>query len=399
LAYIPLEKGKVVTESATGLARESTSYRRKRSAERFFISLTSMSLPVLVALVTVAFLSRLLWPPLIHALWLIPLWIVGVSLYLIIEPSRWAVPPWRAHALADLKSGSRGVFMAVREAKKSDWPQPVPQEDLRLEVTFPWKSGLMWLVGGSALVAVLLLPDLRPKPEPSPAGFAPMERMEKMVAALREEDLAEESFLEEVEEALEELKQETGRSLKAADWQALDGIEEDLTRRVLEAYHRLDEEEKELRALRNALSAFDERAASLEGTKDLLRRLSEEEAMKLLEAFKEKSGFTDRELKRLLDKITGESMEFMEFSEKELALLKELSKYQFLTPEQLKRLQEALKNMDPAKLAKLLEEMNLKRLTEEELEELLRRLESGELAFTDEDLENLIAMLEAGEGG
>jgi len=367
-----------VTGSIDGLILQSCSYRKRRSLERYVLCCTSLVLPGIVVLLTLAFLSKLLWPPLIYSLWMAPPWILGVCVFLLFKKEKWAIPQWRADALADLKSNSKGVFMASHETNAADWSAQ-DFSSVNLDVKIPWVCLIKWLALAAAIVIVLLLPDLRRTSGIIKPQLAPFERMENMVALLQENDLAEEELLEEAKEALKELKEETNKSLDPADWQAMDSIKNDLMRQALESYQDLNQKINEFSQLKDMLTPSE----SLEETMDRLKEMNESELGKLV------SGFSKEELKEFLEKCQGKAAEM---TEEQLALLKELSNRLTLTPEQLKTLQEALKDLKFSKNAQL----ELCNLTQKELDELIKRLKNGELKFTDEDVEKLKALLLAG---
>ncbi len=316
------------------LGRTSRRYQRRRSTARFFSRVTHLATPGGVALLTAAFLSKLLWPPLIYGLALLPVWLLVVAGYLLSRPGLWAVPPWQADALADLRSGSRGTFMALEEARGEEWSAALGRADVPLPVGFPWGQSLRWAGAAAVLVAVLLVPDLRPRRLRVAPAVTPLDRMEDLVATLREEELAEEHYLERVEQVLKEMRQETSRSLRAEDWQALDGFRADLKRQLLDSHRRLKEEQSRFAALRNAMNQ------AREPTADELRQMAE----------------------------------------------------------QLAQFAQALQMMDPAELAAMCKQMGLAQLSPEEIAELLRACESGRCQFSEADREALRALLLAAEG-
>jgi hypothetical protein len=393
----PRIKESDVIDSLARLDREARRYRRKRSTERFFSQLTSGSIPGIVALLTLAFLSRLLWPPLIHTLPLVPLWILGVACALLLRRERWLLPLWQAGALADLKSESRGTFMSLQESGNQDWSTGRTWPDVRLVVKFPWSSAAKWLIGAALVLAVLLLPDMSPASSQSRAVAAPVQKLENMVATLKEENLADESFLEEVEKALEELKDDVDKSLEAADWQELDGLREDLEKKALDSFRRLRETQDEFQALREALP---KPRASKDGAwremAERLARLGSQEAAEFLAQaadFSAKTGegtnLSPENLKKLLaDCRAGR----FDFSGKELAYLESLLTIPWITPEQMQRLMKALEGLDLSKLQGWCEGMGFEALTPEEIERLLRMLKEGRFIFSEEDLENLKAL-------
>lgn len=377
-----------MTESLNKLARESRLYRRKRSGQRYFTLLTARMFPGLVVLLTAAFLGRLLWPPLIYSIALAPIWILGVAAYLLRKPSLWAVPLWRAVALADLRSGSQGTFMAVEEAPDGEWPARLGSKDPGLRVHLPWRHSMTWLIGIAAAATVMLLPDLRPQEVARPIALTPLDRVEDMVTLLKEEDLVNEEYLEQVEEMLEELRHEVHNSLAAEDWQALDNLKEELKRQTLSSYQECLEQRDAIAELLGELDGtFDEKERSWKELADTLGSMEIDEAADFCRE-NASLGFLPEELSGFLKKCGDQTYDF---TEEELALLKELAEMFQLTPEQLERLNKVLAEMDPAKLARL------SPLTEEEIRELLDKLKKGELSFTEKDFEKLLALLEAGE--
>lgn len=377
-----------MTESLNKLARESRLYRRKRSGQQYFSLLTARMFPGLVVLLTAAFLGRLLWPPLIYSIALAPFWIMGVAAYLLRKSSLWAVPLWRAVALADLRSGSQGTLMAVEEAPDEEWPARLGSKDPGLRVNLPWRQSMTWFIGIAAAVTVMLLPDLRPRPSARPIALTPLDRVEDMVTVLKEEDLADEEYLEQVEEMLEELRHEVRQSLAAEDWQALDNLREELKRQTLSSYQECLERRDAFADLLAELDGtFDGEERSWKELADTLGSMEVDQAADLcLEGAP--VNLPPEALSEFLKKCQEQTYDF---TEEELALLKELAELFKLTPEQLERLNKALAEMDPSKLA------NLSPLTEEEIRELLDKLKAGELSFTEKDFEKLLALLEAGE--
>lgn len=363
-----------MTESHNNLALESRRYRKRRSADQFIARLTHLTVPCIAAVVAIAFLAKVLWPPLIYLLGILPLWIVGAVAYLLLHRPLWAVSPWQADALTDLKSGSKGLFMAVQEKDERDWAPALRKERIRLEIGFPWRHTLMWLAGAVAVVAVLLLPDLRSRVGPAPA-VTPIERMEDLLAVLHEEELADEQFVERVEEVLKELKEETFRSLKAEDWQALDSLRDDVKREALDSLQRLNEERKELAALHEALAR--------PPTAESLSRLGADEATRQCMEAARSAGLDGKELSEFLEKCREGGFDF---NAREEALLEALSGNLCLSQEELDRLKQCLGNM--AKLG---------RLSDESMKALLGKCESGACSFSEEDVENLKSLLAAAD--
>lgn len=391
----PIRRDSDAPDGLERLVRESRRYRKGRSAARLFRQLTRLATPGAVFLLTVAFLSRILWPPLIFSLLLLPVWVLVVAGYIIVRPGLWAVPAWQAGARADLHSGSRGLFMALEVARSDDWTGSLGRTGVALPVGFPSAETLRWLGGAVVLVAVLLLPDLRPRPLQPLAAVTPLDRMEDLVATLREEELAEEDYLERVEQVLQELRRERTKSLRAEDWQALDGFREDLKRQTLDSYRRLQESDSQLAALRRALNRPGE------PTPDQLRELAERlgkrdsaDAAQTCAAAAAACGLNAEELREFLQKCKAGDFGF---SQKELELLRSLCQGCPLSADQLRRLAELLEGLDLEKLAATCGQMKLCELSVEDIKKLLGACKSGTCSFTPGDLAALRALLLAAQ--
>jgi len=127
------------------LQRRCERYRLACSAARFFAHLVWLSAPGLVVVITLLFVSKIAWPPLVSAFWLAPICVLAVALYLVRRPAMWRMTPQRAWAVTDLRSGNRGTFMAVQQAGDQQWADGVggEQAELRPCVNVEWFPALI----------------------------------------------------------------------------------------------------------------------------------------------------------------------------------------------------------------------------------------------------------------
>ena len=119
------------------LRRASRRYRRGQEVGRFFTQLVARSTPGIIVLLSLVFLSKLLWPALIYAAWLVGVWVLLIALYLLRNPSQWRIGPWRVVGLTDRRSGNSGLFMAVSEAGGEDWLDDLSQDRGNVRPHFP----------------------------------------------------------------------------------------------------------------------------------------------------------------------------------------------------------------------------------------------------------------------
>ncbi len=228
------------THAFQRLREKSSRYRRLRSAGRCFRALVRLATPGVVAVLTVAFLGKLLWPPLIYAAWLLPAWVAGVGLYLLGRTERWRVSGWRADALTDLSSGNRGIYMAVAETGSGQWAESLRGQDVRLRAGAPVGALLRAGLLAALTAAVLLLPDLRPADRrPGGASRTPVKKLSAVVKELETEELADREYLESARQMLEELEERGSEGLDSSDWQALDSCRENLKKQAAESYRKL----------------------------------------------------------------------------------------------------------------------------------------------------------------
>jgi hypothetical protein len=244
------------------LTQRARRYRRMRSAAAFLSQWTRASLPGCVALLTVAFLARVLWPPLIWALACIPAWAGIVAVWLARRPGDWAVPTWQSLAVADVRSANSGLLMALAEAPSEDWAPEVRRPDTRLPVAYPRGTALLWAVVAGATLGILLTPDLRPKVAKPPDPMRPVEATQELLTAIQEHDLLEKEYLEDVDRMLERIREETTTSLSAADWQALDTARAEIERRLAAEQETLAETAGRLEALRQKVAEAAKKAAA-----------------------------------------------------------------------------------------------------------------------------------------
>ena len=237
------------------LARTSARYRTARSAGEFFARFVRLAAPGLVGILCLVFLSKLLWPSLFHVVWLAPAWAAALAVYLLRRRPLWRLPAWRANAVTDLQSGNRGVYMSLREADGPGWADCLGGDDLRLEARTPRIAMMTGGVLAAMLVAVALLPDLRPPQRKVPV-VTPVRDVAELVRILEAAELADPDYLEQTKELIEKLnerRQEAGK-MDADDWQALDRCKEDLKRQTLESFRKLDAAQQAAAALKQQLA-------------------------------------------------------------------------------------------------------------------------------------------------
>ena len=378
------------------LARASRSHRRRRQAVRFLSLLTRLATPGVVVLLTLVFLSKALWPWLVYGALALPVWVGAVAVFVLLKRERWTIPAWQSRALADLRSGSRGTFMALEEGAAREWTDRLGRADAPLTVGFPWRQSMRWVATAAVLAIVLMLPDLRPQQSQVEAATAPIDRMEEMVAELREEDVADEAYLQEAEKLLREMKEETTQSLKAEDWQALDGFREDVRRQLLDSQRRLQETQTQLSDLQAAVrKSRNPDADQLKQMAERLAKQAPQAASQASESAAQEAGMDAGEMEALLGKCRAGNFSF---SPKEMAMLRSMAKSSPLSAEQLKQLAELFKDMDMEKLAAMAKSMELGKLTLEEMEALLKKCKGGFCKFSDEEMKKLKAMLAAAKG-
>jgi len=243
------------------LEQRSRRYRRMRSTRAFLALWTRASVPGCVALLTVAFLARVLWPPLIWALAGVPVWAAIVALWLARRPNDWAVPTWQSLAVADVRSANAGLLMALAEAPSEDWAPEVARPDAPLPVGYPQGSALLWAIVIGATLGILLTPDLRPKVVKPPDPMRPVEATQELLTAIQEHGLLEKEYLENVDQMLDRIREETATSLSAADWQALDMARAEIERRLAAEQETLAETGGRLSALRQKVAEAASKAA------------------------------------------------------------------------------------------------------------------------------------------
>jgi len=354
--------------------KESSRYRRKRSGLIFFSLLTDRMMIGFAVIIIAAACSALLWPMLIYSLYLLPVWIIGSAIYLYSKKQAWTVPDWKVSALTDIKSKSMGAFMTVKETSDSSWAQDFSSPNISLNTPFPLKDSFKWLIAVLAIVAVLLLPDLRSKTGDRPA-FAPLERMENMVSKLRDENLAEEEYLERAEQMLKELKDETNKNLESDDWQALDYLKKDLSRQTLESLSNLKKEHNEYSTLKEALNSRE----------DMMEKINQALDSNNIAELAKMSGLSEDKVKELMNQS--------EINKSALEKLASLAS-QNLSGVEMQKLAAAMnsmKNIDPSKLCKLCN------LSEEMMKKLMDRCKSGKGKFSSEEIGALIEYLSAAE--
>ncbi len=374
------------------LKRASRRYRRSRSAFRFFCRLTHLAAPGAVAIITLAFLSKLLWPPLLQALWLMPFWVAAAAGYLIARDSEWRISAWRADALADVASGSQGTFMALAEARGEDWAGGVRRLDVPLRAGVPLRQIGTWAAALAAVMAVMLLPDMRPPRARAEIAVTPLTRMEDLVATIKEAELVEESYVERAQEVLEQMKRDEAPSLTAADWQALDGLREELKRQLADGERRFLEQQRTLASLRNLMQEM--KGLTEEEVHRAAELLASGEARETVQQLAKAAELSAEELDELMKKCASGQRAF---SDKELAFLRSLCKGGGLSPDQLQQLGQCLAGMDAAELAGLCQRMGLGELSPEEVARLLKACKAGKAGFNPGDAESLRKLIAAAE--
>jgi len=330
------------------LKRISSRYRAGASAAAFFVRLVRLSAPALVAALTLIFLSKLLWPRLFSVIYVVPAWLAGAALYLYLTRRRWCMLGWKANAATDLRSGNRGVYMALEEADGEDWAPGLAEDDVRIKGRFPAPAAATAAALLAALVIVALLPDLRPPPRKRGGVATPVKKMAELVRILDTDKLADPEYVEKTKDLLKELqeKEEQSGKMDSEDWQALDQCKEELKRQTLDSFRRFESDQ--------ALA------------KDLSEKLQKKMAM------------DQRERDQLAEMLKNKGAEGLE------NLLKDKLGQQGLSDEQLEALANAAEQMTP-----------------EMFQALMDKLQEGEspgAAFSDAEMECLSAVLEAMQG-
>ena len=210
------------------IERQSRRYRFVQSAARFFSRFVRLAAPGIVAILTAIFLSRVLWAPLFHAVYALPVWLIGVAGYLAHKRELWAVPRGRADALADVASGNRGLYMSLREAGGEDWNPRVTGGDVRLKGRFPVGATAWAALLAELMVAVLLMPDLRAEENGGPKARTPVEELAAVVEELEQNELAEEEYLEDARDLVRRVQGQETRALKQEDGRSVYRAREEL---------------------------------------------------------------------------------------------------------------------------------------------------------------------------
>lgn len=283
-----------------GLRTRSGHYRAVRSATAFFSLLVRLAAPGLVVLMTGVFLSKVLWPPLFWSVWAMPLWVAGISLYLLSRRPRWLVPPWRARALADLRTGNRGLYMAVEEAGGGEWAAELTGDGVAIAGPFATWSAVNAALLAVALMVLLMLPDLRP-PQKTAGPATPVERMRELVTVLAAADPEDDNYLGGAKELLAKMKEGEGEGLDSGDWQALDSMMDQVKRRAADSYRKLDAARRDADRLADGLArdrTFKPEDGNCFG--DMLDRLSEEERQQLLDDVASRGPLSQEQLAQLL---------------------------------------------------------------------------------------------------
>ncbi|MFH1732119.1 MAG: hypothetical protein ABIF82_10785 [Planctomycetota bacterium] len=328
------------------LKRISSRYRAGASAAEFFVRLVRLSAPALVAALTLIFLSKLLWPRLFSVIYVVPAWLAGVSLYLYVTRRRWCMLSWKANAATDLRSGNRGVYMALQEAHGEDWAPDLAEDDVRIKGRFPAPAAATAAALLTALVVVALLPDLRPPTRKRGGAATPVKKMAELVRILDTDKLADPEYVEKTKDLIKELqeKEEQSGKMDSEDWQALDQCKEELKRQTLDSFRRFESDQ------------------------ELAKELSEKLQKKM----------TMDEREQLAEMLKNKGAEGLK------NLLKEKLDQQGLSDEQLEALANAAEQMSPEMFQKLMDK--------------LQECESPGAAFSDAEMKCLSAVLEAMQG-
>jgi hypothetical protein len=318
-----MDRVKDCSSAAERLRRTSHRYRLGRSAARFFAHLVRLGAPGAVCLLTVVFLSKILWPPLLYAVYLFPVWFLAVGFYLHVHPERWRVERRRADGLADLRSGSHGLYMTLQESGDAGWEQSLVAHSPKLKVRVPYGSVAVFLLLVASGVILFVLPDLRPAPPAPPHPTTPVERTEELVKLMEEAELADEQYLEKTGELLQDLRQQREEGLDAEDWQALDEAREELKRQAGQNWQQRQLARRELeqanRAVQEGRSLRRSEARQLAGAMQKLPRKELDAAMKKTAAW---SGISQQRLQEILQRAASSNGAL---SKKECEALAELA--------------------------------------------------------------------------
>lgn len=286
---------------AERLWRSSSRYRLWRSAKRFFVQWMRLVMPGAVVIITALFLSKILWPPLIHAVWALPAWFGAVALYLGFQQDKWLVTRTRADALTDLRCGARGLFMAMRQSGEEQWRNALKARPVKLRPGFPTWSFLAFVLVVAGTVGIVLLPDLRPTPPREQLALTPVEETQEIIEVLEETEMAEEEYLEQARSLISRMRGERRDGLDPEDWRALDECREELRKQAARRLRRKAKSDQELRAAVRDLQLG--RSLDTEEMKELAQSMKSVPASELEEALKEISEQSDLSRQQLRDML------------------------------------------------------------------------------------------------
>ncbi len=234
------------------LRQSARRYRLAASARRFFAGLVSRITPPVIAVIALVVASRFTWPPLWHSVFALPAVVLGAAVWFALQPGSWRVPARRAQAAADYRSDSRGIYMSAEETCDDRWGRSVAGRDVRLRAGIPVVSILQALALCAATAGALMLPDMRPEGSSPGGASSVVSRTSAVVEEMKEQNLADREYLEEVEELVEKMQEESG-GMDAQDWQALDSSRKELKRRAMESHRRLAEQKRKLNRMNRKL--------------------------------------------------------------------------------------------------------------------------------------------------
>jgi hypothetical protein len=247
------------------------------------------------------FLSRILWPPLLSAVYFLPVWFLCVALYLCFRPREWRVGSRRADGLADLRSGSLGLYMTVQESGDTRWENALCASPPRLDVRVPYGSLALFALIAAGAVFLASLPDLRSEPAGGAEPATPVERMEETVELLEEVELADEEYLEKTTELLRDLETQGQEGLDAEDWQALDEAREELKRQAGQRWEQRRTARQTLESLAGALQRGESlRSSQARELAEALSKLPRKEVNAALKRTANRTGIAQERLREIL---------------------------------------------------------------------------------------------------
>lgn len=301
----------------------------------------------------------------------VPLWLWASSLTALLATpvvawlmvSRSRPQPVKLLALLDDVNSSGGILCAAADGVRSDqWSRPA---QLSLpEFNFPRKRP-----AEAAIAAVLFAAGSFLIPIPDDVGFGPkrlaadktVEELKEAIERLERDSAIPDDEAERLKDQLDELSTTAAGDDPVKTWETLDYLKDSLDKKAVEASVEATAFLEKLSQVESALEGIGAPAAK-DAAYDSRKEMSE--AMKTLQSLLNEDGKCGESAAgRLWDKESGLSGE-----------LRKMAEQSKLSPEQLERLREALKNAK-LKAGKCL--AGAKALSPEEFEKFLEALKRG----------------------